>query len=195
LNIIATTNMIYPEKGKYLTCEVLIKEMYIQWRLSTGKGKDDEDSENDEEVALVATNKKGGKAAGNIEGNNPNANQKCKHYLKKRHVEANCWKKHPDKIPKKVKAARKKKEEKTTSTAAAAVESNGDGIIFGAIECNETILESLDIAKGYHAIALEEENYIYFSDNKESLNNKDSNDEDNDEDDDNSNDNRDAMQQ
>jgi hypothetical protein len=195
LSIIATTNMIHPEKGKYLTCEALIKEMCIQWRLSGGKGKDDEDSDDDEEVVLVATNKKGGKAAGNKKGNNPNANQKCKHYLKKRHVEADCWKKHPDNIPKKVKAARKKKEEKTTSTAAAAVESNGDDIIFGAIECNKTILESLDIAKGYHAIALEEENYIYFSNKKESLNNKDSNDKDNDENNDNSNDNRDATQQ
>jgi hypothetical protein len=170
--------------------------MYIQWRLSGGMGKDDKNSDDDEEVALVATTKKGGgKAAGNKKGNNPNANQTCNHCTKKGHKEADFWKKHPDKIPKKVKTARKKKEKKKTSTAAAAVESNGDDIIFGAIECNKVILESLDIAKGYHAIALEEENYIYFSNKKESLNNKDSNDKDNDENNDNSNDNRDATQQ
>jgi hypothetical protein len=40
-----------------------------------------------------------------------------------------CWKKHPEKIPKKVEAARKRKEEKKTSTAAAAIESKGEDII------------------------------------------------------------------
>ena len=57
-------------------------------------------------------------------------------------MEADCWKKHPDKIPKKVKAARKKKEGKKTSTAAAAIESKGEDIILGAIECNKIIFET-----------------------------------------------------
>jgi hypothetical protein len=62
------TNMIYCEKSKTLTCEALIKEMCIHWRLSRGKGKDDKDSGNVEEIALVASTKKGGKAAGNKKG-------------------------------------------------------------------------------------------------------------------------------
>ncbi len=123
-------------------------------------------------VALVATTKKGGKAAGNKKGNNPNANKRCNHCSKKGHIEADCWKKHPDKIPEKVKAARKKQEEKKISTAAAAIESKGEDIILGAIKCNKIIFEPLDIAKGYHAISLKEENYVYFSDNEDSLNDK-----------------------
>jgi hypothetical protein len=56
--------MIYCKKSKTLTCEALIEEMHIQWRrLSGGKGKDDKDSNNDKEVTLVATTKKGRKAA------------------------------------------------------------------------------------------------------------------------------------
>jgi hypothetical protein len=62
-SIIATTNMIYRKKSKTLTCEALIKKMLIQWRLSGGKGKDDKDSDNDKEIALVATTKKGGKSS------------------------------------------------------------------------------------------------------------------------------------
>jgi hypothetical protein len=61
--------------------------MRIQWRLSGGKGKDDKDSDNDKEVALIATTKKGRKAAGNKMGNNPNANITCNHCSKKGHVE------------------------------------------------------------------------------------------------------------
>ncbi len=109
MSIIATTNMIYCKKSKTLTCEALIEEIGIQWRLSGGKGKDDKDSNDDKEVAIVAATKKGGKAAGNKKGNNPNANITWIHCSKKGHVEVDCWKKHPDKIPKKVKAARKRK--------------------------------------------------------------------------------------
>ena len=89
--------------------EALIEEMHIQWRLRGGKGKDDKDSNDDKEVTQVATTNKGGEAAGNKKGNNPNANITCNHCSKKGHVEVDCWKKHPDKIPKKVKAARKRK--------------------------------------------------------------------------------------
>ncbi len=103
--------MIYRKKSKTLTCAALVEEMHIEWRLSGGKCKYDTDSNNDKDVALVATTKKGGKAAGNKKGNDLNANITCNHCSKKGHVEADCWKKHPDKIPEKVKAARKKKEE------------------------------------------------------------------------------------
>ncbi len=117
--------------------------------------------------------KKGGKQQETKKGNNPNVNITCNHCSKKGHVEADCWKKHPDKIPKKVKAARKKKEMKKTSTAAAAIESKGEAIILGAIECGKIIFEPLGIAKGYHAISLKEENYVYFSDNEDSLDDMD----------------------
>jgi hypothetical protein len=60
MSIIAKTNMIYCKKSKTLTCEALIEEMHIQWRQSGGKGKDDKDTDNDKEVALVATTKKEG---------------------------------------------------------------------------------------------------------------------------------------
>ncbi len=126
--------------------------------------------------------KKGGKQQETEKGNNPHANKTCNHCLKKGHVEADCWKKHPDKIPKKVKAARKKKEEKKTSTAAAAIESDGEDIILEALECNKIIFEPLDIAKGYQSISLKEENYVYFSDDKDSLDDKDGEDEDKDKD-------------
>jgi hypothetical protein len=76
-SIIATMNMIYCKKSKTLTCEALIEEMHIQWRLSGVKGKDNKDSDDDKEVTLVATIKKGGKAAGNKKGNNSNANITC----------------------------------------------------------------------------------------------------------------------
>ncbi len=89
--------MIYGEKSKTLTCEALIEEMCIQWRLSGGKGKGDKDSDDDEEVTLVATTKKGGKAAGNKKGNNPNASITCNHCSKKGQVE--CWRKSLGPVP------------------------------------------------------------------------------------------------
>ncbi len=72
------------------------------------------------------------------------------------------------------------RQEKKTSAAAAAIESKGEDIILGAIEFGKIIFEPLDIAKGYHAISLKEENYVYFSDNKDSLDNKDGKDKDKD---------------
>jgi hypothetical protein len=59
------------------------------------------------------------------------------------------------------------------STAAAAIESEGEDIIWGAIECNKIIFEPLGITEGYHTISLKEKNYVYFSDNKDSLDDKD----------------------
>jgi hypothetical protein len=117
--------------------------------------------------------KKGGKAARNKKGNDPYANTTCNHCPKKGHVEVACWKKHLNKIPEKVKAARKRKEEKKTSTAAAAIESKEKDIILGAIECSKSIFEPLDIAEGYRGISREEENYVYFSDDEDSLEDED----------------------
>jgi hypothetical protein len=44
----------------------------------------------------------------------------------------------------------------------------------------QIIFEPLDIAKGYHAISLKEENDVYFSDNKDSFDNEDGKDKDKD---------------
>ena len=54
------------------------------------------------------------------------------------------------------------RQEKKTSAAAAAIESKGEDIILGAIEFGKIIFEPLDIAKGYHAISFDDENYVYF---------------------------------
>ena len=84
------------------------------------------DNTEDNEVALVATNKKESEKGGEKKPTNPDAEKTCNHCKKKGHVEVNCWKKFPDKIPDKVKAVRKKQEEKQAA-AAAAVETDGDG--------------------------------------------------------------------
>ncbi len=129
--VMTTMNMIYHEIGKALTTKTLLEEMHLQFRLSGGKSqKGDKDSDKEEEVALTATGKKGGKSEGKKKGDNPNANKKCNHCEKKGHVEADCWKKFPDKIPDKVKLARKKAEEKKAVAAAAVV----DEVILGAID-------------------------------------------------------------
>ncbi len=135
-----TMNMIYREKGKPLTTKTLSEEMHLQYRLSGGKSpKGDKDSDKEDKVALTAAGKNGGKSEGKKKGENPNANKKCNHCEKKGHVEADCWKKFPDKIPENVKAARKKAEEKK-SVAAAAVE---DEVIFGAID--EDLIPSIAV--------------------------------------------------
>jgi hypothetical protein len=59
-SIIATTSMIYCNNKATLTTEQLLEEMHIQWRLAGGKSRED-NSDNKDEVALVASTKKGGK--------------------------------------------------------------------------------------------------------------------------------------
>ena len=53
---------------------------------------------------------------------NPDKDKTCNHCKKKGHVESKCWKKNPDLIPDKVKAARKKQAEKKAEKAAAAID-------------------------------------------------------------------------
>jgi hypothetical protein len=59
-SIIATTSMIYCNNKATLTTEQLLEEMHIQCRLAGGKSREDKDSDNKDEVALVASTKKGG---------------------------------------------------------------------------------------------------------------------------------------
>ena len=176
-------NMIYREKAKPLTTEKLLEEMHLQWRLSGGKsGIGDKDSNKDDEVALTATGKKGGKLEGKKKTNNSNANKKCNHSDKKGHVEADCWKKFPDKIPEKVKAARKKQEEKKT-IAAVAVEKDEE-VIFGSIDKNlvelVTVDSIYDTTKDYKYVRDGKTKFLGLSgDNKDERNNKDRDDDNN----------------
>jgi hypothetical protein len=59
-SIIATTSMIYRNNKAMLTTEQLLEEMHIQWCLAGGKLSKD-NSDNKDEVALVASTKKGGR--------------------------------------------------------------------------------------------------------------------------------------
>jgi hypothetical protein len=91
-----------------LTTERLLEEMHMQWHLAGGKSKNGKNSNDKNEIALAATNtKKEGKKSNDKEKKeNPNKDKTCNHCKKKGHLEATCWEKHPEKIPKKVKAAR-----------------------------------------------------------------------------------------
>jgi hypothetical protein len=60
LSIIATTSMIHHEKRATLTTKKILDEMHLQWHLAGGKSKVDKDSNNEDEIALAATNAKKG---------------------------------------------------------------------------------------------------------------------------------------
>ena len=47
-SIIATTTMIHRMKSQALTCEMLLEEMHIQWRLAGGKSKNDDTDSNED---------------------------------------------------------------------------------------------------------------------------------------------------
>ncbi len=112
--------------------------------ISGGKSnKDDKDSYNEDERRKKTITL------------NSNADKRCNHCKKNWHMEADCWKKFPDKIPKKVKAARKKQEEKKT-TAMAAVETRGDDVILGAIDWDSHVLVAVDIRQGYNEAPVKE---------------------------------------
>jgi hypothetical protein len=98
--------------------------MHNQWWIAGNKYQDEKKFNNEDEVAATATtkDKDNGEKKQYV---NPDKDKKCNHCKKKGHVESKCWKKNPELIPNKVKAARKKQAEKKaekTSTAATAVE-------------------------------------------------------------------------
>jgi hypothetical protein len=118
-SIISMTQMIYRSKGVELTCEKLLKEMHNQWLIAGNKSQDKKDSDNEDEVAVIATtnDKDSGTKKPCV---NPNKDKTCNHCKKKGHMENKCWKKNPELISDKVKAAWKKqveKKAKKTSTA------------------------------------------------------------------------------
>jgi hypothetical protein len=134
-SIIATASMIYCNNKATLTTEQLLEEMHIQWHLAGGKLRDN-NSNNKDEVALVARTKKGGKKSGGGDKprrENPNKDATCNHCNKMGHIKSTCWIKHPDMKPKSVKN-RKRKQEGKSSVAAGAVEDNKEEIILTAVE-------------------------------------------------------------
>ncbi len=119
---------------------------------------------------LAATAKKGGKKGGEKKTyKNPNKDKTCNHCKKKGHLEPNCWEKHPDKMPEKVKTARNKAksmESKKSSTKAAAVE---EEIILGSIETAKVHENKIDAKDAYMCLPIVEEcNYIFLNDEIES---------------------------
>ena len=85
--------------------------MHIQWHLAGGKSWEDKDSNNKDEVALVAITMKGGKKSGGGDKprrENPNKDKICNHRNKKGHIKSISWTKHPDKNPKSVKNRKSK---------------------------------------------------------------------------------------
>jgi hypothetical protein len=111
--------MIYKSKGTDLTCTKFLEEMHNQWGIAGNKSHDEKDSDNEDEVVATATGKEGGgKKKPYI---NSAKDKTCNHCKKKGHVESKCWKKNPDLIPDKVKAAQKKQAEKKFKKATAAV--------------------------------------------------------------------------
>ncbi len=77
--------MIYKSKGTDLTCKKLLEEMRNQWRIAGNKSHDEKDSDNEDEVIAIATEKEScGKKTPYI---NPNKEKTCNHCKKKGHVE------------------------------------------------------------------------------------------------------------
>ncbi len=89
----------------------------------------------------------------------PTRTRSANNSKKKGHVEASCWEKHPDKIPKKVKAARNKAKACKSSAAAVAIE---EEIILGIVELEKHLVSTIDVKDAYVCVPVEEEsNYIF----------------------------------
>jgi hypothetical protein len=91
--VIATTQMIWREKGKELPVATLLNKMHIQCRVAGGKNRDEKGSNDDEELVVpaIATEKKGEIKGGEKKMyENPNKDKICNHCKKKGHMEASC---------------------------------------------------------------------------------------------------------
>jgi hypothetical protein len=115
------TQMIYKSKGVELTCKNLLEEMHNQWQIAGNKNCNEKDSDNEDKVVAATVDKDVEKKTKYVI---PDKDKTCNHCKKKSHTEKKCWKKHPELIPDKVKAARRKQAERKTkkaSTAATAI--------------------------------------------------------------------------
>jgi hypothetical protein len=134
----------------------------IQWRLAGGKNRDKKGSDDNKKLVVpaIATVKKGEIKGGEKKMyENPNKDKICNHCKKKGHVEASCWEKHPDKIPKKVKVARNKAKACKSSAAAVAIKKD---IILGIVESEKHPVNTIDVKDACVCVPIEEEsNYIF----------------------------------
>jgi hypothetical protein len=157
--------MIWREKGKELPVATLLNEMHIQWHLAGGKNRDEKGSDDNKELVVpaIATVKKGEIKGGEKKTyENPTKDKICNHCKKKGHVDASCWEKHPDKIPKKVKAARIKAKACKSSAAAVVIE---EEIILGIVESEKHPVNTIDVKDAYVCVSIEEESNCIFLDN------------------------------
>jgi hypothetical protein len=79
-SVIATTQMIWREKGKELPVATFLNEMHIQWHLAGGKNRDKKGSDDNEEqvVPAITTVKKGEiKGREKKQYENPNKDKIC----------------------------------------------------------------------------------------------------------------------
>jgi hypothetical protein len=87
-------------------------------------------------------------------------------------VEASCWEKHPDKIPKKVKAARNKAKALKSSAAAVVIK---EEITLGIVKSEKHPVNTIDVKDAYVCVPIEEEsNYIFLDNYIESNEDKES---------------------
>jgi hypothetical protein len=108
--------------------------------------------DNEDKVVATTVNKDVKKTTKYI---NPDKDKTCNHCWKKGHTEKKCWKKHPELIPDKVKAARRKQaEKKANSTAATATPE--DEIILNMLDLEKISIEllSFDMNDAFNKIPI-----------------------------------------
>jgi hypothetical protein len=153
-SIISMTQMIYKSKGVELTCNKLLEEMHYQWQIAGNKNHDEKNLEDEDEVVAATVDKDVEKKTKYV---NPDKDKTCNHCKKKGHTEKKCWKKHPELIPDKVKAARRKQAEtKANSTAATAIAE--DEIILNMLDLEKSSIElsSFDLNDAFNKIPIDE---------------------------------------
>jgi hypothetical protein len=154
-----------PWKKATLTTERLLEEMHMQWHLAGGKSKDNKNSNDENEIALAATNtKKGGKKGNDKEKKeNPNKDKTCNNCKKKGHLEATCWNKASWEDAQESESSQKQEKSegsKKTSVATVAIEDEGEIILVAA---------NHDVKDAYTCAPIKEEtDYIFLDDGIES---------------------------
>jgi hypothetical protein len=120
--------MIYCKNTKTLTTEKLLDEMHLQWHLAGGKPKEDKGSNDEDKIALAATNtKKGGKKTngrGKPKNENPNKDKICNHCNEKWHIKTTK--------PKFAKNCKGKQASRSSVATAAIDDSKGEIILAAA---------------------------------------------------------------
>jgi hypothetical protein len=153
-SIVSMTQMIYKSKGEELTCDKLLKGVHNQWQIAGNKNQDEKDLDNEDEVVAATVDKDIRKKTTYV---NPEKDKTCNHCKKNGHTEKKFWKKHPELIPDKVKAARREQaEKKANSTATTAIAE--DEIIFNMLDLEKSRIElsSFDMNDAFNKIPIDE---------------------------------------